>query len=838
VIGWSSVVDVVAVDDAPQRVTFGGYTLLERLAMGGMAEVFLARPEGQDRLVAVKRILPSVAADDEFVAMFIDEAKIAGQLTHPNIAQILDIGKINNSYFIAMEYVSGQDLRGLWDRTREAAPSMPRGMPIPIACHLVKKLSEALDHAHRKRDAKGRPLGIIHRDVSPQNVLVSYDGELKIIDFGIAKAANRIVKTQTGVLKGKFAYMAPEQARGDPIDHRSDVFAIGVILYELLTGERAFRGDTDFVLLEKVRRVDVVAVRELRSDLPRELERIVNKALSREAGDRYAWASALAGDLDRFMSDQGITTSRDELGAFVRRLFRHEHAEEVARLSQMMKSATGVPAIVKGDGTARNEGPVRPRAAGQGVETTSVQPAEPPTVQPALAAAAHNEETATVNPFAEPRNTGSAHKRRRAPTPSPVGIGPPAVTPLPASLSSPQAPLSIVPEEKREAIITGSQKRLRATSSMLPPPLPPPSQIPPPLPTDDNDTVAPAGLGDVDVRGPAPGTPATHHRVERGAPVEERRPPGTAPPRIDSAIVVAACVLGGLVGAALGVGGALAVRPAGPDTLVVVEPRQSEVRLGERVLCAQTPCAIALGRGRHELSITAPGAEPVTRSVEVGDGAAVLDVSMPPAIRSVRVETDPPGASVVLDEVPLPAVTPLSLPPAAIGATVRLRLIRDGYDAVVVERVVDEASLWRFALPTPTTTWTLTTKPTDALIAVGRTEGTGRLVLNAGRRPLTVDITRPGCAPTRIPLAGTGRKEATHEVTLACDPLTSRLRIASSKRPSVVKLNGLVVARGADLSDLAVPPGSWTVTVAPRGGREHSVTVETVADAVTEARFR
>ncbi len=836
-IGWGSVVDVVAVDDAPQRVTFGGYTLLERLAMGGMAEVFLARPEGQDRLVAVKRILPSVAADDDFIAMFIDEAKIAGQLTHPNIAQILDIGRINNSYFIAMEYVSGQDLRGLWDRTREAAPSTPRGMPIPIVCHLVKKLAEALDHAHRKRDAKGRPLGIIHRDVSPQNVLVSYDGELKIIDFGIAKAANRIVKTQTGVLKGKFAYMAPEQARGDPIDHRSDVFAIGVILYELLTGERAFRGDTDFVLLEKVRRVDVVAVRELRSDLPRELERIVNKALSREAGDRYAWASVLAGDLDRFMSDQGITTSRDELGAFVRRLFRDEHAEEVARLNQLMRSAVGVPALVKGNGTARNEGPVRPRAAGQGVETTSVQPAEPPAVPPALAAAAHDAETATVNPFAEPRNTGSALKRRRAPTPSPVGIGPPAVTPLPASLSSPLAPAPAPPEEKREAIITGSQKRLRAMTS-LPPPLPPPSQIPPPLPADGDDTVGPPGRSDVEARGPAPGTPATPHRGERGAPAEERRPPVTAPPRIDSAIVVAACVLGGLVGAALGVGGALAVRPAGLDTLVVVDPRQSEVRLGDRLLCAQTPCAIALGRGRHEVSITAPGAEPVMRSVEVGDGAAVLDVSMPPAIRSVRVETEPPGASVVLDEVPLPAVTPLSLPPAAIGATVRLRLIRDGYDAVVVERVVDEASSWRFDLPTPTTTWTLTTTPTDALISAGRTEGMGRLVLNAGRRPLTVDITRPGCAPTRIPLAGTGRKEATHEVTLACDPLTSRLRIASSKRPSVVKLNGLVVARGADLSDLAVPPGSWTVTVTPRGGREQSVTVETVADAVTEARFR
>ncbi|HEY1098443.1 MAG TPA: serine/threonine-protein kinase, partial [Myxococcota bacterium] len=357
--------------DDIQPVPFGSYALLERLAMGGMAEVFLARPgqaaEQHDRLVAIKRILPNIAADDDFIAMFIDEAKIAGQLTHPNIAQILDIGKINNSYFIAMEYVSGHDLRALWDRVREAAVDDTagiRGLPIGLACHIVKKLAEGLDHAHRKRDAKGRALGIIHRDVSPQNVLISYDGDVKIIDFGIAKAANRIVRTQTGILKGKFAYMAPEQARGEPIDHRSDIFAIGVVLYELLSGERAFKGDTDFVLLEKVRRVDVMPLRDLRTDLPRELERIVMKALSRDAADRYAWASALAGDLDRFLSDQGISTSREELGAFVRRSFRSEHTEEQRRLALFKKKGgdrteridASASNVVRGTAGAKNRG--------------------------------------------------------------------------------------------------------------------------------------------------------------------------------------------------------------------------------------------------------------------------------------------------------------------------------------------------------------------------------------------------------------------------------------------------------------------------------------------------
>ena len=309
---------------------FGNYYLLERLAVGGMAEVYLAKcfgVAGFERLVALKRILPTIAEDDEFIAMFIDEAKIAGQLSHANIAQIFDLGKINQSYFIAMEYISGHDLRALWDRAKEQG-----GLPLPLACYVTQKICDGLDYAHRRRDNRGRPLGIIHRDVSPQNVLLSYDGDIKVIDFGIAKAANRMVRTQTGILKGKFAYMAPEQARGDPTDHRADIFAIGVIFYELLTGERAFRAESDFALLEKVRRVDVVPPRKARPELPRDLERIVYKALAKDAPDRYAWASALSADIDRFMSAHGVAYNKEELAAYVRRTFREEFGEEQRRL--------------------------------------------------------------------------------------------------------------------------------------------------------------------------------------------------------------------------------------------------------------------------------------------------------------------------------------------------------------------------------------------------------------------------------------------------------------------------------------------------------------------------
>ncbi|MBS2029512.1 MAG: serine/threonine protein kinase, partial [Deltaproteobacteria bacterium] len=177
-----------------------------------MAEVWKAKTfgaEGFEKLVAIKRILPNIAEDEEFISMFIDEAKISVQLTHSNVAQVFDLGKIGDSYFIAMEYISGKDLRAMFDKSRKRGEPAP----IPLTCYCLSKAAEGLDYAHRKRDAGGTDLNIVHRDVSPQNILCSYDGEVKVIDFGIAKAANKATKTQAGILKGKFGYMSPEQVR-------------------------------------------------------------------------------------------------------------------------------------------------------------------------------------------------------------------------------------------------------------------------------------------------------------------------------------------------------------------------------------------------------------------------------------------------------------------------------------------------------------------------------------------------------------------------------------------------------------------------------------------------
>ncbi|MBI2894740.1 MAG: serine/threonine protein kinase, partial [Deltaproteobacteria bacterium] len=317
-------------------IPFGKYYLLDRINVGGMAEVFKAKAygvEGFERLVAVKRILPSIAEDSEFIEMFIDEAKISVQLTHANIAQIFDLGKVADAYFIALEFIHGKDLRAIFDRARKKGEPIP----IPMACYVIMKLCEGLDYAHNKKDAAGRDLNLVHRDVSPQNILISYDGEVKIIDFGIAKAAGKASKTQAGILKGKFGYMSPEQVRGLPLDRRSDIFSVGIALYEILTGERLFVGESDFSTLEKVRNVEIMPPSTYNRKIPEELEQIVLKALAKDVDERYATAMDLHDDLQSFMYTSGNFFARKDLAAYMRKAFSDEIAKEAAKDEELKK---------------------------------------------------------------------------------------------------------------------------------------------------------------------------------------------------------------------------------------------------------------------------------------------------------------------------------------------------------------------------------------------------------------------------------------------------------------------------------------------------------------------
>ncbi|MCC6874681.1 MAG: serine/threonine protein kinase, partial [Sandaracinaceae bacterium] len=262
-------------------VLYGKYQLLDLLARGGMAEVFKAKShgvEGFEKILVIKRILPELSRNPRFVEMFINEAKIAVTLSHANIVQVFDLGRAEDSYFIAMEYVAGMDLSAV---LRQAA-RLGRPISQELAVYVVSELAKGLDYAHRRRDAKLRPLNIVHRDVSPQNVLISWEGEVKLTDFGIAKAALAVEETsESGVLKGKYAYMSPEQARGTEVDARTDLFALGVVLYEALCGENPFYvANSTYETLRRVRDCELVPLARRVPDVPAELSTIVDRALT------------------------------------------------------------------------------------------------------------------------------------------------------------------------------------------------------------------------------------------------------------------------------------------------------------------------------------------------------------------------------------------------------------------------------------------------------------------------------------------------------------------------------------------------------------------------------
>jgi serine/threonine protein kinase len=321
-------------------VVFGKYLLLDRISVGGMAEVFRAKSfgvEGFERIIAIKRILPSMADDADFIAMFIDEAKIVGQLSHANICQIYELGRIESSHFIAMEFVWGKDALQIQNRFRR----LRRKMPLSMAAYVVSRVCEGLDYSHRKHGPDGRPLSIVHRDVSPQNILISYHGEVKIIDFGIAKAVSKSTKTQAGVLKGKFGYMSPEQVRGDPIDHRSDVFSIGTLLFELCTGERLFATDTDFATLERVRNAEVPTPSAINPLVSAELEHIILRALMLQTHDRYDWASEMREDLEAYLAQTAPGYSGQDLAEIMSEVFAKEKRREdeaLERFKQIRRS--------------------------------------------------------------------------------------------------------------------------------------------------------------------------------------------------------------------------------------------------------------------------------------------------------------------------------------------------------------------------------------------------------------------------------------------------------------------------------------------------------------------
>ncbi len=314
-----------AISEHRETTRLGSFEILRRLARGGMAEIYLARtcgPSGFEKLVVLKKILGKFADKPRYVQLFLEEAKLAASLDHPNIAQVYDIGMVDGSYFFAMEHLHGQDVRSILHR----AWRIGERLPIEHAVQIARHVASALHFAHEKRRSDGTLLGLVHRDVSPSNILVTYDGATKLLDFGVAKNAASTVKTRTGALKGKIAYMSPEQARGAPLDRRSDIFSLGIVLWEMVATQRLYRADNDLATLQLIIHQPPRPPSQVRPECPPELERIVLRALAQDPEARYPTAEQLVLELDELAREHKLKQSPNALAATLGQLFGPELA--------------------------------------------------------------------------------------------------------------------------------------------------------------------------------------------------------------------------------------------------------------------------------------------------------------------------------------------------------------------------------------------------------------------------------------------------------------------------------------------------------------------------------
>ncbi len=365
--------------DSQQR-----YRVVEKLESGGMAEVFRAESEGLQgfrKQVAIKRVLPHLSSKKKFISMFLDEARLSAQLSHSNCVQVFDIGVGDSAFFIVMEFVDGANLKAIIEHIKKIG----RDFPVEAAVHISLEICKGLSYAHELTDNNGVPLYIVHRDMSPPNVLITKYGEVKIVDFGLAKANSQLEKSEPGIIKGKFSYLAPEAAMGQDVDARTDIFAVGIILWELLAGQRLFLGDTDFQTVKKVQAAQVPSISQINKKVPPELERILNKALAREPAQRYRTARELGLELSKFMFKHGVAVSTFDIAQLVQGALkeRSRHRpmqasiidklieEALLEFTSLTDDKAG-PAAAKPIDTSTISGPLKPPAvAGSMVDVGS-----------------------------------------------------------------------------------------------------------------------------------------------------------------------------------------------------------------------------------------------------------------------------------------------------------------------------------------------------------------------------------------------------------------------------------------------------------------------------------
>ena len=325
----------------PEANILGKYRLIAELGHGGMAEVYLAvvqGPAGFNKLVVIKQIRPQLATDPEFLSMFLDEARLAARLSHPNVVQTNEVGQEGDRYFIAMEYLEGQPLNRVLHRIGRDG-----GLTLSMHLRIIIDMLVGLHHAHELTDFDGTPLNVVHRDVTPHNVFVTYDGQVKVVDFGIAKAMNSSAETRLGVVKGKVAYMAPEQARGERVDRRADIFSAGVMLWEAATGRRLWKGIPDLTVLHRLINGDIPSPRDIDPEVPEGLEKIVMKSLALRREDRYSTTIELATALEEMLDSMNDKTSLREVGKLVARHFEENRAKIKGIVEAQLKVVKSLP---------------------------------------------------------------------------------------------------------------------------------------------------------------------------------------------------------------------------------------------------------------------------------------------------------------------------------------------------------------------------------------------------------------------------------------------------------------------------------------------------------------
>jgi serine/threonine protein kinase len=761
-----------------QPIPFGKYFLLDRVNVGGMAEVFKAKTfgvEGFERLLAVKRILPNIAEDSEFIEMFVDEAKIAVELHHANIAQIYDLGKVDGSYFIALEYIHGKDLRAIFDRTRK----LGEALPIPMACYSVMKICEGIDYAHNKRDQQGREMGLVHRDISPQNILVSYEGEVKIIDFGIAKAANKASKTQAGILKGKFGYMSPEQVRGLPLDRRSDIFSVGIVLYELLTGERLFLGESDFSTLEKVRNVEIMPPTLHNPKIPEDLEAIVFKALAKNVDERYENAIDLHDDLQRFLYSINSLYSRKDLSQYMKRAFSEELARENAQLEAFRRMPP-------------------PSGAFQDVQSTQGNNLPPLQPEGAQGQSRRNPAAQTLPPNIPPTS-------RRTPPPSSYpnarpASEPPGMPPLPNPSSPFQSGfVGMIPSKpsngSTQVLAEDDLIESDDSNAFFPngrPKITPPPQSTPKL--DDSGRFNPR-------------TPSGHSSP-RLEPVRagELLPPEAIPPATSlspggtGGSKTLLVLLGGVAALALLalVGYFLFAKPARGTLVILATPADARILIDGEPRAETSPASLLLPVGKHKVSVEQAGYTTASQEVEIVEGKSqTLNISLQagnkgtPSLASgsgkLYVDSEPPGAQIFIDEVLQESKTPTLLEGLPTG-THNIRVVPANpslapFVAAGYEITTDAKTPLKARFETARGTLSVTSDPSGAQVSV---------LIPGEKRPVkaVTPATIPGL-PLNVDLdvfiEKSGLPRVARRISLSTSeptPLSVRLNAGESSKPN------------------------------------------------------